>query len=41
MEGQVPVFISVRNWVALLYPRALGYKAQVFIYSLICVMMDS
>jgi hypothetical protein len=24
MEGQVPVFISPRNRVALLYPRALG-----------------
>jgi hypothetical protein len=24
-EGQVPVFISLRNRVAQLYPRALGY----------------
>jgi hypothetical protein len=24
LEGQVPVFISPRNWVAQLYPRVLG-----------------
>jgi hypothetical protein len=24
LEGQVPVFLSPRNWVAHLYPQALG-----------------
>jgi hypothetical protein len=24
LEGQVPVFISHRNWVAQLYPQVLG-----------------
>jgi hypothetical protein len=26
LEGQVPVFTSPRNWVAQLYPRALGFE---------------
>jgi hypothetical protein len=35
LEGQVPVFISPRNRVAQLYPRALGYILQERPYLLI------
>jgi hypothetical protein len=31
LEGQVPVFISPRNRVAQLYPRALGFVQRIFL----------
>jgi hypothetical protein len=40
MEGQVPVFISPKNRVAQLYPRALGYSTQIH-FQIIYIRIES
>jgi hypothetical protein len=35
LVGQVPVFISLRNWVAQLYPQELGHLKDVFVLNYI------